>query len=287
MTRHSSPLPIDISRLDRICLSGLRLDALIGVLPEERLATQPVLIDLVLYQLPSPATQTDCLDHTVSYAAVYERVRDLTIASRFSLVERLAGELAKVLLVEFPRLLAVAVSVFKPKAPLPGPFESAGYCIQRSRADYGLGSTVDLSLGANLGDRLDTLREAVRQISDHPQIEQLAVSSVYETTPVGLVDQPDFLNLVLRIRTTLDPFALLSVCQQIESQLGRQRTVRWGPRTIDIDLLTFGSMVSAAPDLTLPHPRMQDRDFVQIPLNELETGRAQPTPDVRLACKLG
>ena len=286
MMLRSNPPATELSRLDRICLSGLRFDTLIGVLPEERQARQPVLIDLVLYQMPSPATKTDCLEHTVSYAAVYERVRDRIDNSQFSLVERLAGELAKTLLTEFEPLLWVDVGVFKPQAPLPGRFQTAGICIQRSRGDFGLMTTVDLSLGANLGDRLATLREAVSQLSSHPQIEQLAVSSVYETKPIGLVDQPDFLNLALRIRTDLEPFTLLAICQQIEHGLGRQRTVRWGPRTIDIDLLTYGSIVSAAPDLTLPHPRMQDRDFVQIPLRELDTGLAEPTADVRLACKL-
>lgn len=271
---------------DRIFLKGLSFQTLIGVLDQEKLQPQTVELDVVLQTMPLLACQTDHLNQTISYADVFEQIRETVETSRFELVERLAGSVAETLLCSHDRLMAVDVTVRKPQAPLDGTFESAGITITRSRSDYALYSTVDLSLGSNLGDRLQTLQTAVQLLSGHPMVRLLKVSSVYETTPVGFLDQPDFLNLVLRIETTLDPYQLLQFCQQIETRLQRERLVHWGPRTIDIDLLTFGQLEVKSPVLVLPHPRMAERDFVQIPLAELATGEVQPTPEVRFTCKL-
>ena len=129
-----------------------------------------------------------------------------------------------------------------------------------------------LSIGSNLGDRLIYLHEALQSLEQHDGIQLEAISSVYETDPVGFLDQPAFLNIVVRVATTLEPLDLLHFCQQTESQFQRDRTVHWGPRTLDIDLLTYDQMKIDTPELTLPHPRMDEREFVQIPLKELETG---------------
>lgn len=129
-----------------------------------------------------------------------------------------------------------------------------------------------LSLGSNLGDRLLYLHKALRRLEQHEGIELKAVSSVYETDPVGLTDQPAFLNIVIRLETTLAPLDLLHVCQETEDYFCRERLVHWGPRTLDIDLLTYDGLTISTTELILPHPRMAEREFVQIPLHELETG---------------
>ncbi len=274
------------SDFDQIMIEGMTFRTLIGVLEHEKVHPQPVVVDLSMFVMPVQASRTDRLEQSISYAAAYERISQIIETEHFNLVERLAGCIAEQLLLDHETLMALTVTVKKPKAPLPGPFNHAGVTLTRSRGDFGLSTQVDLSLGSNLGDRLDTLRQAVRLLAGHPEIELVASSSVYETTPVGLVDQPDFLNLVARIRTTLDPFRLLAVCQEIESGFGRQRLIRWGPRTLDIDLLTYGHLITHSARLTLPHPRMQERAFVQVPLHELETGQIQATPAVRFTCKL-
>ena len=271
---------------DRIFVEGMTFTTLIGVLEHEKVQPQPVHVDVVLSVMPVQATRTDRLEQTISYAAAYERISQIIQTEHFGLVERLAGCIAEKLLLDHETLMEVTVTIRKPEAPLPGHFSSAGISITRVRGDYGLMTQADLSLGTNLGDRLETLRQAVLHLAGHPEIELLATSSVYETTPVGLLDQPDFLNLVARIKTTLDPFSLLSYCQSLETRFGRERLVRWGPRTLDIDLLTYGHLLTQSSHLTLPHPRMQEREFVQVPLHELDTGLAQPTPAVRFTCKL-
>ena len=127
-----------------------------------------------------------------------------------------------------------------------------------------------VGLGSNLGDRAAYLRRAVEALEGLPRTSVVRVSSVYETRPWGLVDQPDFLNQVAELRTSLGPVELLRSALAIEDRLGRQRTVRWGPRTVDIDLLLYDDLVMDTPELTLPHPRMLQRAFVLVPLAELE-----------------
>lgn len=123
--------------------------------------------------------------------------------------------------------------------------------------------------GANLGDRAATLRAAIEHLRAQPEIAALETSSVYATAPVGLTEQPEFLNLALGLETTLEPEALLARLLETEKKFGRTREVRWGPRTLDLDLLAFENETRATPTLTLPHPRMLGRAFVTVPLREL------------------
>lgn len=126
-----------------------------------------------------------------------------------------------------------------------------------------------VSLGSNQGDREGWLRAAASALARLPSTRLTRISSLYETRPWGLVDQPDFLNLAACLLTSLEPLELLRQTQAIEAQLGRVRTVRWGPRTVDIDLLVYDQLQMATPELTLPHPRMLERAFVLVPLSEI------------------
>lgn len=126
-----------------------------------------------------------------------------------------------------------------------------------------------LSIGGNLGDRKQNLAEVCSRLREHPKIKVTLESSIYETKPWGKLDQPDFWNQVLEIETELSPLDLLEVCQHIENNLGRKRIVHWGPRTVDIDILTYDNRVYKDERLTLPHPRMEEREFVLAPLREI------------------
>lgn len=126
-----------------------------------------------------------------------------------------------------------------------------------------------ISIGSNIGDRLNHLKEAVRALHSHEGISVLSVSSIYETEPVGYADQADFLNLATGIETELSAHELLAVCQEIEQELGRVRDVRWGPRTVDLDILLYNNDNIEDEDLVVPHPRMHVRAFVLIPLLEI------------------
>lgn len=132
-----------------------------------------------------------------------------------------------------------------------------------------------LSLGSNLGDRPAYLREAVERL-ERACVRILRRSSIYETEPQDLKDQPWFLNQVIEIETDLSPAALLAVAQRIETDLGRERCIPKGPRTIDIDILLFGNEVIQTADLEIPHPRMAFRRFVLDPLAELSPNLLHP-----------
>jgi 2-amino-4-hydroxy-6-hydroxymethyldihydropteridine diphosphokinase len=144
--------------------------------------------------------------------------------------------------------------------------------------------SVYLSLGSNLGDRERNLWTAVDALSCVLQIT--AVSSVYETEPVGVVDQPAFLNLAIAGTTKLAPTPLLVALKTIEQEVGREPGIRWGPRVVDIDILLYGDLTLDSPGLVIPHPEMTGRAFVLIPLDEiagtvLHPGLGRPIRDLR------
>ncbi|MCI0690368.1 2-amino-4-hydroxy-6-hydroxymethyldihydropteridine diphosphokinase [candidate division KSB1 bacterium] len=128
---------------------------------------------------------------------------------------------------------------------------------------------VFIALGSNLGDRAAWLRQAQEKLFGAPTVQLVAASTVYETEPVGKIDQPAFLNQVLEVRTTLAPENLLSRLLQVERELGRARNERWGPRNIDLDLLAFGGCILKTGRLTLPHPELHRRRFVLQPWAEI------------------
>ena len=121
-----------------------------------------------------------------------------------------------------------------------------------------------VGLGSNLGDRRAFLTAAVRDLPN-----KVAVSGVYKTAPIGGPAQGPFLNLVVEMRTSVGPYDLLAICQQLEASAGRARTERWGPRTLDVDVLLYGEFELDDTELTIPHPRMNERAFVLYPLAEL------------------
>jgi 2-amino-4-hydroxy-6-hydroxymethyldihydropteridine diphosphokinase len=134
-----------------------------------------------------------------------------------------------------------------------------------------------IGLGANLGDRLATMRQAAARLADVTTV--LARSRVYETAPVGLVEQPPFLNAAIAVESSLPPLALLDTLLGIERELGRDRSedaVRWGPRTIDLDVLWIEGVVLEGARLVVPHPRVQERAFAMVPLLEVAPGARDP-----------
>ncbi|WP_440115135.1 2-amino-4-hydroxy-6-hydroxymethyldihydropteridine diphosphokinase [Paenibacillus sp. QZ-Y1] len=126
-----------------------------------------------------------------------------------------------------------------------------------------------IALGANLGDREQTLLEALTLLEVHPHISVLRCSALYETEPVGYVDQPAFLNMAATVQTMLTPEQLLTELLDIENRLGRVRDIRWGPRTVDLDLLWMDGEMRDTELLQLPHPRMGERAFVLVPLSDI------------------
>ena len=137
-------------------------------------------------------------------------------------------------------------------------------------------ATVYLGLGGNLGDRRENLANAVQALDAGGELTVLRTSGIYETAPWGLTDQPDFLNMVVEIATTLSPRKLLDFVKAVEKELGRQAGPRFGPRLIDIDLLLYGDQVVDEPDLQIPHASLHVRAFALVPLAELAPSYLHP-----------
>jgi 2-amino-4-hydroxy-6-hydroxymethyldihydropteridine diphosphokinase len=133
-----------------------------------------------------------------------------------------------------------------------------------------------LGLGSNVGDRLAYLQQGVDRLEEERRIRVDAVSSIYETAPVGGPPQDPYLNMALRVATTASPHGLLRACQRAERAAGRVRTVRWGPRTLDVDVLLYADRRIATRRLVVPHPRLVERPFALIPLIEVAPGAALP-----------
>jgi len=128
---------------------------------------------------------------------------------------------------------------------------------------------VYIALGANLGEPVKTLKDAIISLSSLPQLQFVRSSSLYTSTPMGPSDQPDYVNAVVCAETKLAPLDLLDLLQAIENQFGRQRIRHWGPRTLDLDILLYDNLTIDEPRLEVPHPGIAERDFVLVPLAEL------------------
>jgi dihydroneopterin aldolase/2-amino-4-hydroxy-6-hydroxymethyldihydropteridine diphosphokinase len=282
------PRPTDAAGrpLDQVRLTGLRVRGHHGVFPEERREGQDFVVDVVLHLDVRAAAATDDLTRTVHYGELAVALATVVRGEPVDLLETLATRLARTCCAD-RRVQAADVTVHKPQAPIPEDFADVSVTVRRTRAELGpdvLAVAPDgearavLALGANLGDRLATLRAAVAELAERPGVRVRAVSPVVETDPVGGPDQPDYLNAVVLVTTSLSPLDLLAACQAVEAAHGRRRDVRWGPRTLDVDVVAYDALVASSEVLELPHPRAAVRAFVLAPWVAADPLASLPVP---------
>jgi dihydroneopterin aldolase/2-amino-4-hydroxy-6-hydroxymethyldihydropteridine diphosphokinase len=255
---------------DRIVLKGLSARGHHGVLDEERRDGQTFVVDAILEVDLGPAGASDRLADTVSYAEVAGDIVELVEGEPLDLIEALAARIADRIL-DRPLVEAVEVVVHKPQAPVGHPFDDVHVQVRRERSE-----PVVIALGANLGNAAATLGRAVEAVAALRGVRVQNVSSLYQSEPVGGPEQPRYTNAVLLATTSLTPRGLLAALHVIEAGQGRMREERWGPRTLDLDLIQYGDprldrdVRSDDPHLTLPHPRAHERAFVLVPWLEVE-----------------
>lgn len=252
---------------DHVLINDLRFESIIGVLDQERLAPQPLRVDVDMEIDLHDAGSSDDLEQTVHYGEVAVALANLARDTQYLLLERLAQHMAEVVL-SFPLVRAVELTLTKLQPPIPEQIDSTAVRIRRVRAE--ISSTTRhraiIALGSNLGRREAHLRFAVERLGE----SVVAQSQVFETDPVGGPDdQGAYLNMVVVLETELDPYALLRWLHRIEADAGRERVVHWGPRTLDLDLLFFDDVVITGGNLAVPHPRYAERRFVLAPLSEV------------------
>ena len=250
---------------DHIAVQGISAHGRHGVLEWEKQLGQRFVVDLDLEVDLSRAGGSDDLAHTVNYAEVAADVVGILAGEPLDLIEAVAQRIADAAL-RYPLVEAVDVTVHKPEAPVGVPFTDVSVHIRRLRD-----VPVVVAMGANLGDAGSTLAAAVAALARVDGVRVDRVSPLFETDPVGGPDQPVYLNAVLLAHTRLAPHRLLAALHRVEANHGRVRDIRWGARTLDLDLVQYGDpttggdVVSGDPDLTLPHPRAHERAFVLAP----------------------
>ena len=250
---------------DSIRVENIPVYSYVGALPEERSLGQHIFIDLDLELAYSRASETDELVDTVHYGEAVEKAKAVCETSKRQLIEAMAADVADCLLQEFPSLWAVTVTIHKPSAPITSPFGDVMVKIRRQAQEM-----VILALGSNMGDSKAVLKKAAKELKEHEEISHFRLSSLYGSKAWGKEDQADFVNAVAIFETTLSPWQLLKYCQELEKRAGRVRTETWGPRILDLDIISYGKWKSTDPELLLPHPYAEERIFVQLPLAELE-----------------
>lgn len=258
------------SVMDQIRIKGLRIYARHGVFEEERKLGQSFIVDAVLNTRLQEAGEKDDLNLSTDYGAVCEKITRVMTEETCLLIEAAAERTAREILLSFPAVESLELTLHKPQAPIPLPFEDVAVRIRRGW------HTAYVALGSNLGDREAFLKMGIDGVNAHPFCRVEETAPVYTTTPYGGVKQGEFLNTVMKVRTLLEPEPLLDLLQSLEQKAGRERKVHWGPRTLDLDLLFYEDRILTSPRLIVPHPDMENRDFVLKPLCDIAPGLVHP-----------
>lgn len=249
--------------MDKIKITNLKVFAHHGVFPEETLNGQNFYVNAVLYLDCRRAGKSDNLDDSLDYGQVCHFITGYLQEHTFLLIEAAAEHLAEEMLLTMPSLLKVEIELCKPHAPIGLPFENVSVTIGRSW------HTVYLAVGSNLGDKEAYIRNGIRELMAYREIVVEKVADLVKTKPYGGVEQDDFLNGALRVKTLFTPHELLEVLHEIEQKAERKRQIRWGPRTLDLDVIFYDKLVYEDDTLIIPHIDMANRLFVLEPLMQL------------------
>ncbi|MCR5788597.1 MAG: 2-amino-4-hydroxy-6-hydroxymethyldihydropteridine diphosphokinase [Lachnospiraceae bacterium] len=249
--------------MDFISIDNLEVFGNHGVYEEEKKLGQKFLVSARLYLDLKAAGIDDDINESVHYGKVCHLIHDHMKNHSYQLIEAAAEHLAEELLLSYGRVKKVSVEVKKPWAPIGLPLEAVSVAIERAWHD------VYISLGSNMGDREAHINTALQAFEEKREIKVGLVSEYVESEPYGGVEQDNFLNAVAKISTFLSPEELLLYLQEIELSENRERTVHWGPRTLDLDIVMYDNLVLDTEQLTIPHTDMQNRDFVLAPLAEI------------------
>lgn len=246
--------------MDQIIIKDLETFGYHGVFEEEAFLGQKFIISARLFLETRKAGKTDDLKESLDYGEVCQVIKKMVESERYLLIERLAEEIAEKLLLTFPKLKEVEITVKKPWAPVLISMDTVGVMIKRGW------HKVYLSIGSNMGDKEGYLDFAIDRLNALPDTKVTAVSDYLETEPYGGVEQDNFLNGALEVETLKTAHEFLETILGIEKEAHRERIVHWGPRTLDIDILFYDDAVIMEEDLKIPHIEIPKREFVLEPL---------------------
>ena len=256
--------------MDKIIIENLELIAEHGVFKEEKFLGQKFIISVEMITDTREAGKTGNLNASTHYGFVADDIEKIFTSQSFDLIETCAEKIAEMILTKYPLISEVKVTVKKPWAPIRKHFDFVAVEITRKW------HTVYLSLGTNMGDKKKNLLEAIEKIGKLENTKVTSQSTILETEPFGYTEQDMFLNACIEIKTLFTPQELLEKLLNIELEMGRVRTIKWGPRIIDIDILFFDDEIIQDKNLAVPHPWISERMFVLEPLCEIAPNLIHP-----------
>lgn len=249
--------------MEKITIKDLQVYAHHGVYEREMKNGQNFMISATIYADVKKAAANDELEETIDYGKVCHFMHACFTSHTFKLIEAAADKMSKEVLLRFPNIKKIVIEVKKPDAPIGLPFD---YVSVTKEAAW---HRVYLSVGSNLGEKSQNIEDGIQALNGREDCKVLEVSSIFKSKPYGKLDQDEFLNGAVMIDTILEPNDLLRVIKEIEEKAGKGHTVRWGPRTLDFDILFYDQLVLDSKELQIPHVDMENRDFVLVPLAEL------------------
>lgn len=256
--------------MDKIRIENLEVFGNHGVFPEETKLGQKFLVSCTLYLDTRKAGKKDDLNASVHYGLVSHLLKKEMEENTFALIETVAEHLAECVLLYDEKIREVEIEVKKPWAPIGLPLEYVSVSIRRKWHE------AYVAVGSNMGDKEAYILQAIEKLKNRNDCRMKKVSSLIETEPYGVVNQDTFLNGAFVMDTLLSPQELLDVLHEIEAEAKRERTIHWGPRTLDLDLIFYDEEIIQEESLCVPHADMHNRLFVLKPLQEIAPYKRHP-----------
>lgn len=262
--------------MDKIYLKDVEIFANHGVFEEEKRLGQKFIFDIELELDLSVAGKTGDLNSSVHYGELVYEIEKIVSEKSYDLIETVGEKVCEHILLKYRMIKNAKVKVKKPWAPIGRHLSYAAIEINRGWHE------AYISIGSNIGDKEKNLIEAINHLEDIKGIIIDKVSSFIKTEPWGLKEQDEFLNGAIKIKTILSPRELMEVLLNIEKTMKRERIVKWGPRIIDLDIILYDDLVTDDEYVTIPHPRMEEREFVLRPLLEIAPNKVHPLTKKRI-----
>ncbi len=262
--------------MDKIYIKDLEIFANHGYFQEEKKLGQKFILSFELDLDLSGAGEEDNLDKTVHYGILCEEIEKEFTKTSYDLIEKAAEEIVNFILLKYEAVDKVKLKLKKPWAPVRKHLDYVAIEIERQwHKAY-------IAIGSNLGDKEKNIREALEIISNSKHTKINKIAKYYNTEPVGYTDQGEFLNTAIEIKTLLNPKNLMKFLLEVEKSLKRERIIKWGPRTLDLDVIFYDDLISSDEEIIIPHPRMEERLFVLNPLCDIASYKLHPILNKRI-----
>lgn len=249
--------------MDKIIIKDFEAFANHGVFQEEKNLGQKFILSIELYLDTRCAGKTDDLTKSIHYGELLNDIEKEFTKTSYDLIERAGEEICEFILLNYDLVKEVKLTLKKPWAPVLKNVDYVALEIKRKWND------VYIACGANMGDKEETIKNAIEKLKEYKDIKLNKVSNFYTTKPVGYEEQDDFVNCAFYIQTLKTPSELMDTLLDIEKYFKRERLIKWGPRTLDLDIIFYNDLISYDEKVLLPHPRAHERQFVMKPLCDI------------------